>query len=129
MHESMILMNIELLRYYLLDQWAHTSIWEVIGVFFGVLQVLLAYRNHVALYPAGLISTGIFTWLFLRPQTGLYADAALNSYYFVMSVYGWWLWRKGKDKGSDKGEGLAITACSNKDWSVAVTIALGAFVL
>jgi nicotinamide mononucleotide transporter len=118
-------MNPDLFIHYLVGQWQHTSPWEVLAVVFGVLEVLLAYRNNVLLYPAGIVSTGIYTWLFLRPETGLYADAALNIYYFGMSIYGWYLWRKRSKNHIE----LAISSCSFRDWKIAAGIFGAAFIL
>ena len=77
-------------------------------------EVLLAKSNKVLLYPAGIISTAIYMWLFVRPGTKLYADAILNSYYLVMSIYGWILWGK-KDNGRQE---LQISFSTKKEWIV-----------
>jgi len=61
-------------------------------------------------YPVGMISTGIF--IFLYVTHGLYADASVNFYYTVMSVMGWVMWSK-KSNGQ---KALRITPSSNKDW-------------
>lgn len=118
-------MNPDLFVHYLVQQWQHTTLWEIIAVIFGVLEVLLAYKNKVLLYPAGIICTGIYTWLFLRPETGLYADAALNIYYFGMSIYGWYLWqRRNKSQAPS-----SISSCSLADWRIAAGIFAVAFTL
>jgi nicotinamide mononucleotide transporter len=72
----------------------HWLIWT--GVAFGVLQVLLAKSNNIWLYPAGIISSSIFIWTFVEGT--LYAEAVLNLYYVIMSIYGWWYWTKKKDQ-------------------------------
>ncbi|HEY0272719.1 MAG TPA: nicotinamide riboside transporter PnuC, partial [Chitinophaga sp.] len=56
------------------------------------LSVLYSNRNKIYVYPTGLVSTGIYIYLFFTG--GLYADAGLNGYYFVMSVYGWYNWTR-----------------------------------
>lgn len=118
-------MNPDLFVHYLVRQWQHTTPWEIIAVVFGVLEVLLAYKNSVLLYPAGIICTGIYTWLFLRPETGLYADAALNMYYFGMSIYGWYLWQKRRKNQAM----LPVSSCSLSDWRIASGIFAIAFIL
>ena len=95
-----------------------TSLWEWIAIFFAVAEVLLARSNKVLLYPAGIISTVIYTYLFVG--IGLYADAILNVYYFVMSIYGWILWLRRKDTGGQ----LPITHNSKKDWFITVSFVL-----
>jgi nicotinamide mononucleotide transporter len=89
---------------------------EWIAIFFAVAEVLLARSNKVLLYPAGIISTVIYTYLFIG--IGLYADAILNTYYFVMSIYGWYLWVKRRGNGTH----LPISANSRKDWLITAAI-------
>ncbi len=74
------------------EQLKRVSYLEGVGVFFGVLEVLFAKFNKVWLYPCGLISIVITTFLFF--QSRLYAETLLQVYYFTMSVYGWILWSK-----------------------------------
>ncbi|PSK94803.1 nicotinamide riboside transporter PnuC [Taibaiella chishuiensis] len=110
---------------YMIEQWQQTSWLELVAVFFSVVQVLLSYRNNVLLYPAGIIATGIYTWMLAQPHPGLYADATLNLYYFIMSIYGWYLWVQ-KTKAT---EPLPITRCSPRDWKIALSIAGLAFLV
>ncbi len=78
----------------LAEQAKNTPVLEWIAIVAAVAEVLLARANKVLLYPAGLISTFIYTYIFLQPSVRLYADAILNVYYFVMSVYGWVHWSR-----------------------------------
>lgn len=118
-------MSIDTLGHLLSEQWQHTTRLELIAVIFSVTGVLLAYRNHVLLYPAGLISTGIYTWLLAQPHPGLYADAALNLYYFVMSIYGWILWgRKGR-----LSQPHTIQRSTARDWGIVAAICGLGFIL
>jgi nicotinamide mononucleotide transporter len=89
-----------------------TSLLEYFAVLFGVASVLFAQKNHVLLYPTGIISTAIF--VYVMAKAGLYAESVLNVYYFVMSIYGWWLWAK--NHGSENPK--AITANTQKDWLI-----------
>jgi nicotinamide mononucleotide transporter len=102
----------------LIDQAKETSLLEWIAIFFAVAEVILARNNSVWLYPAGIISTVIYTWLFVRPSVKLYADAILNSYYFIMSVYGWILWTKNKN-GS---EPVQVSYNNKRDWVITLSI-------
>jgi len=73
----------------------HQMTWlEGIAVFFAVLSVIFQKNNNILVYPTGIISTGIYTYLLSREHFKLYADATLNAYYLVMSVYGWIYWAK-----------------------------------
>lgn len=94
---------------------------------FGFVSVLFAQRNHVFLYPSGLISTGIYAFLWSRKEAGLYAEAALNLYYFVMSVYGWWYWQKGGTKPNHQER--SISKCSRKEWVMVLFLVLFLWVI
>ncbi|MBS0025887.1 nicotinamide riboside transporter PnuC [Chitinophaga sp. 22321] len=73
----------------------HQMTWlEGMAVCFAVLSVIFQKNNNILVYPTGIISTGIYTYLLSREHFKLYADATLNAYYLVMSVYGWVYWAK-----------------------------------
>ena len=91
-----------------------TSWFEFIAVLTGIASVIFSRKENILVYPVGMISTGIFIWLYITH--GLYADASVNFYYTVMSVIGWIMWSK-KSEGKSK---LKITASSKNDWSKAV---------
>ena len=69
---------------------------EITGVVFGLLSVWLAKKNHIGVFPTGMISTSIFVYLLLK--WGLVGDMLINAYYFVMSVYGWVIWTRVNDQ-------------------------------
>ena len=85
-------MPVQELYHTFISQLMQTTALEAVAVLFGMASVVLANRNHVALYPTGIISTAIYIYLMGKPSVGLYAEAMLNVYYFIMSVYGWALW-------------------------------------
>jgi len=97
-----------------------TSALEWTAIATAVAEVLLAKANKVLLYPAGIISTVIYIYLFLQPKAHLYADAILNIYYLVMSVYGWVLWAQRRE-----GKVLAVGPADRRDWLVTLAISLG----
>jgi nicotinamide mononucleotide transporter len=68
---------------------------EIVAVIFGFLSVWFSKKNNVLVFPTGLISTSIFVYLLLK--WGLLGDMMINGYYFIMSVYGWYLWTRTKD--------------------------------
>ena len=69
------------------------SPWEALAVILSIAYVVLAAREHILCWPCALASTAIFSWLFW--DVSLPMEAALNVYYLVMAIYGWWLWRRG----------------------------------
>lgn len=69
---------------------SHLVILEFLGVFFGLLSVIFSKRDNILVFPTGIISTLIFVYILL--VYGLLGDMLINAYYFVMSIYGWYMW-------------------------------------
>ncbi len=69
---------------------------EIIAVIFGFLSVLYSKQNKIWVFPTGMISTVIFVYLLLK--WGLLGDMMINAYYFIMSVYGWYIWTRKVDE-------------------------------
>ena len=82
---------------YIFDQYSsyptYLIVLELIGVFFGIISVIFSKKNSVLVFPTGIISTLIFAYLLLF-EWYLLGDAIINIYYFIMSVYGWYIWTK-----------------------------------
>jgi len=66
---------------------------ELVSVAFGLAYVILAARENSWCWPAAFIGTG--TAVFLFWGVSLVMESALNVYYLIMAVYGWWQWQKG----------------------------------
>lgn len=105
-----------------LEQIRETGWLQWMAVIFGVAEVLLAKRNNVLLYPAGLISTGLSIILLLEAQ--LYAETLLSIYYIVISIYGWWFWIKKRDQPPVK-----ISYSGAKDWIITLSITFGGWLV
>ena len=69
------------------------SLWEAAAVVLGVAYLLLAMRESLWCWYAAFVSTSIFLVLFW--DVGLLMESALQVYYLLMAVYGWWHWRHG----------------------------------
>lgn len=108
---------------YISQQWQQITILEIIAVAFSVAEVLLSYRNKVLLYPAGIISSGLF--IYMMADAGLYAESILSTYYLVMSVYGWYKWVK----RTANAKHLPISACTARDWRIVAGICVAAFAI
>src|SRR5215212_2941688 len=66
---------------------------EWISTITQVASVWYARKNNVLVYPTGIIGVLLAAYVyFFIASPPLYADAILNIYYFVMSVYGWYHW-------------------------------------
>ena len=69
---------------------------EILGVIFGFLSVWFSKENKIWVFPTGMISTSIFVYLLLKWE--LLGDMMINGYYFIMSVYGWYIWTRKVDE-------------------------------
>ena len=70
---------------------------EITAVVFGLLSVWFSKNNNILVFPTGMISTFIFIYLLYKAI--LLGDMMINAYYFIMSIYGWYIWtRKNNNK-------------------------------
>ena len=83
---------------------------ECTAAFFGVLSVFYAKKENILVFPTGIISTGIY--VYLLSQWNLYGDLIINIYYTLMSLYGWYMWRKVIDNDQHH---IPISRTSKKD--------------
>jgi nicotinamide mononucleotide transporter len=89
-----------------------TSVLEFVAVMAGIASVWFSRKEHILVYPVGLINTIIYIYLSVKGQ--LFGEASVNLYYTVMSIYGWMLWTK-KDT-TTKTLVLHITNSSRREW-------------
>ena len=68
---------------------------EITAVLFGFASVWYSKQNNILVFPTGLISTYIFVYLLFKWQ--LLGDMMINGYYFIMSLYGWYIWTRKVD--------------------------------
>jgi nicotinamide mononucleotide transporter len=89
---------------------------EAIVFFTGIASVWFAKREHILVYPTGLVATVITVFLFYKD--GLLGDMMMNFYWSAMSIYGWWNWSRTKNNekvvqisrttAKEKGTGAAF---------------------
>lgn len=96
---------------------------EIIAVFFGFLSVWYAKKNNILVFPTGIISTAIFVYLLYN--WALLGDMMINAYYFVMSIYGWYIWTR---KTNDTFTPISTTTKTEKQCSVIIFVATLVFV-
>ena len=65
---------------------------EITAVVFGLLSVWFSKNNNILVFPTGMISTSIFIYLLYKSV--LLGDMMINAYYFIMSIYGWYVWTR-----------------------------------
>ena len=89
---------------------------EIIAVIFGFLSVWYSKQNKIFVFPTGMISTSIFVYLLLK--WGLLGDMMINGYYFIMSVYGWYIWTR----KVDEAHVTPISRATKKENQISVAI-------
>ena len=74
--------------------WVSVNYEELLGIIFSFIYLYFSIKQKIWLWPLGLISSAIYTYIFLK--SGLYADMGLQIYYVIISVYGWYYWFNNK---------------------------------
>lgn len=97
---------------------------ELISVVFALLSVVYSKRENILVYPTGIIGTGIAVYILL--VYGLLGDMLINAYYFVMSIYGWYMWTRKVDETHYIP--ITLTTTKEKKWSVVLFIVTLIFV-
>ena len=100
-----------------------TSVIEISAVFFGLLSVWYAKKEKIWLYPTGIIS--VIIYIDLTFQHKLYADMAIQVYYLIMSIYGWYFWIQGKGAQVP----VPISANNRQENLIVFLLFLGSFFL
>ena len=97
---------------------------EIIAVITGLLSVWFSKKINVLVFPVGMISLALYVGIFLH--NGLYANSVINFLYFIISIYGWWNWKRTnvksqKSNGEDEGE-LKVSYLNKKENIITATI-------
>ena len=97
---------------------------EIVAVIFGFLSVWYSKQNKIWVFPTGMISTLIFVYLLFKWE--LLGDMMINGYYFIMSIYGWYIWTRKVDKTHVNQ--ISTTTFKEKKISIVIFIAALLFV-
>lgn len=90
---------------------------ELIGSLAGMVSVYFAARSKVLTWPTGIVNEFFLFALFF--QLHLYADMFLQIFFFVVTIYGWYNWRR------NSGE-LKVTVCTVRQHiTIATSVATG----
>lgn len=97
---------------------------EIIAVIFGFLSVWFSKQNKIWVFPTGMVSTLIFVYLLLKWE--LLGDLMINAYYFIMSIYGWYIWTRKVD--ATQVTQISTTTVREKKMAVVIFLATLIFV-
>lgn len=105
--------------------WLSNNYIELLGTVFGLLYILLSIKQNIWCWPAGLITSALYIYVFF--VTKFYADMGLQVYYLVVSIYGWYHWMFGSK--SKKQDDLKISKTSLKMGLVLLSATIILFVV
>ena len=90
----------------------HATKWyEYVAVFFGIASVWFSRKENILVYPVGMINTILYVYISF--EGSLFGEVAVQVYYTIMSIYGWFLWTK---KNSLQKPVIVITRSNKKEW-------------
>jgi len=73
---------------------------ELAAMLLALAYVLWAAVGSIWCWPAAFISTALYTYIFY--DVLLLMESALNIYYLIMAVYGYWVWQKDASKNNEQ---------------------------
>ncbi|MBL7886122.1 MAG: nicotinamide mononucleotide transporter [Flavobacterium sp.] len=95
---------------------------ELTAIFFGLLSVWMSKKNNILVFPTGLINTSIY--VFLLWKWSLLGDMMINAYYFIMSIYGWYIWSRKKGNQAE----YPIATITNEEKKRALLLFIGTII-
>jgi nicotinamide mononucleotide transporter len=92
----------------IISNWMSDNYIEVFGAIAGIIYVFLEIRQNIWLWPVGIVTSAVYILVFFTSK--FYADMSLQGYYLIISVMGWYWWRRaqgaeGEGEKRRKGEG------------------------
>ena len=102
--------------------WVSNHYEEISGTLFSLLYLYFSIKQNIWLWPIGLISSAIYVYVFLK--AGIYADMALQVYYVVISIYGWYYWSRKTTKHTNSEVKVKYTGKRSAFFLLLVTAAL-----
>jgi nicotinamide mononucleotide transporter len=68
---------------------------EILASILGVVNIVLLVRRSIWNYPFGIVMVTMYGVVFF--QARLFSDALLQVFFFVVQLYGWWIWYHARD--------------------------------
>lgn len=93
---------------------------EFFAALITIVSVWLTVRENLWCWPTGVVSVVLYGWIFW--QAKLYANAALQTLYLVLCIYGWYEWLHG---GRNHGE-LHVSNTPLAGWVVTLAVGVAA---
>jgi len=88
---------------------------ELVAMLLALAYIILAAQGSLWCWPAAFISTALYTVIFY--DVLLLMDSALNAYYLIMAVYGYWAWQKSTSTNVVQNQPIENTPLAIISWS------------
>lgn len=103
------------------------SFLEFLATIFGILNVYLLAKIRVSNYFWGILNVILSFFIFFQIQ--MYSDMALQVYYLVINIYGWWIWLHPCKESADNNNELKVSRNSAIYNSITFAVSFVAFIL
>ncbi len=78
----------------------------------GIVSVWFSKKENIWVYPTGLVGTILYVYLSFKGA--LFGEAAVNLYYTIMSIFGWWNWLR---RDQQQNRIVKISFSSKNEWT------------
>lgn len=95
---------------------------EILGFSVGLLYLWWEYHADAKFWFASMVMPCISMWIYF--SKGIYADFAINIYYLLIAVYGYWNWTRRKPGKNDSQLKISHITVRTFALSVFATLAL-----
>ncbi|HNV70454.1 MAG TPA: nicotinamide riboside transporter PnuC [Candidatus Ozemobacteraceae bacterium] len=94
---------------------------ELLAVILGFINVWLIIRQSVWCWPPGLLSTGLYVFIFY--QARLYSETILQLLFIVLQLHGWYYWVFGGRRSDEASVPVTrLTVAQRVKWAVGTLI-------
>jgi nicotinamide mononucleotide transporter len=94
------------------SDWIIKNYIEITGAILGLIYVLFSIRQNISLWFVGILTSAFYIFVFFHSK--LYANMSLQFYYLIMSVYGWYIWRKNDKNNLNSDDAFHVRSISKK---------------
>lgn len=98
---------------------------EIIGAIFGLLYLYYEYKADLRMWPAGIIMSSFYTFVFIHAT--FYAFACINIYYILAGIYGWIKWYNPTQINLDENTGIGLSKTPTRLFLPLVTVSIVIF--
>ena len=84
----------------MISDWFINNWVEVFGALTGLVAIYFQIKEKVLFWPISLVNVALYIYVYFTSK--LYAEVSLQTYYLVVSIYGWYNWSRGSKKTDNK---------------------------